>query len=204
MDLIELSRRLENLIRLGTIHSIDHAAVRVRVQTGHLVTQWLPWLEHRAGATTSWDPPTVGEQCVILSPSGEPAGGIVLRGLHSAAIEPPSHSPDTHVIKFPDGAVVSYDHDAGHLDVSGIQTARIEAAVSVTLDTPLTHCTGKLEVDDLLTYKNGLNGTGGSNNNVVTGNFTHTTGSLTSNGKSLHQHTHGGVQTGGGSTGQPQ
>jgi phage baseplate assembly protein V len=203
MDPIELSRRLENLIRLGTIHSIDHAAVRVRVQTGRLVTQWLPWLEHRAGATTSWDPPTVGEQCVILSPSGEPAGGIVLRGLHSATIEPPSHSPDTHVIKFPDGAVVSYDHADSHLDVSGIQTARIQAAVSVTLDTPLTHCTGKLEVDDLLTYHNGLAGTGGSNANTVTGNFTHTDGSLSSNGIVLDTHIHTGVYPGGGTSGGP-
>ena len=203
MDLIELSRRLENIIRIGTIHSIDHAAVRVRVKTGNLVTQWLPWLEHRAGQTTSWDPPTVGEQVIVLSPSGEPGGGVALRGIHSTAIQPPSHSPDTHVIRFPDGAEISYNHATSHLDASGMQTARLEAAVSVTLDTPLTHCTGKLTVDDLLTYKNGLNGTGGSNNNVVTGPFTHTTGNLSSNGKVLHTHTHTGVQSGGSNTGQP-
>lgn len=204
MDLVELSRRLENLIRFGTIHAVDHAARRCRVQSGELVTQWLPWMEHRAGETTTWNPPTVGEQCVILSPSGEPAGGMVFYGAPSDIIDTPSHDPVKHVIKFPDGATFSYNHQTSHLQITGIKTAEIVASESVTLDTPLTHCTGKLTADDLLTYHNGLAGTGGSNNNVVTGNFTHTTGSLTSNGKALHTHTHGGVQNGGGSTGEPQ
>lgn len=237
MDLIELSRRLENLIRIGTIHSIDHAAVRVRVQTGLLVTQWLPWLEHRAGQTTTWDPPTVGEQVTILSPSGEPAGGIVLRGLHSTAIQPPSHSADTHVIKFPDGTIVSYNHAAGvhealypdgaeiryahhssHLEAVGIITGLVQASTSITLDTPLTHITGQCVIDDLLTYKNGLAGYGGSegNDSVITGDIRHlnglheqtnvtqtgTGGSITSNGKTLHTHTHPHGDT-AGTTGAP-
>lgn len=190
MDLVELSRRLENLIRIGTIHSVDHAAVRVRVQSGNLVSHWLPWLERRAGNTTTWSPPTVGEQCVIFSPSGEPAGGVVLVGLDSAAIQPPSHAAEKHVIRFPDGATFSYDHAASHLDITGIATATIEAGTSVTLDTPLTHCTGKLTADDLLTYGNGLTGTGGSNGNTITGNLTHTAGNLSSNGIVLHTHHH--------------
>lgn len=203
MDLVELSRRLENLIRIGTIHSVDHAAVRVRVQSGNLVSQWLPWLERRAGNTTTWSPPTIGEQCVIFSPSGEPAGGVVLVGIDSAAIQPPSHAPEKHVIRFPDGATFSYDHAASHLDITGIVTATIEASDSVTLDTPLTHCTGKLTTDDLLTYGNGLAGTGGVHGNTITGNLTHTDGHLSSNGIVLHTHHHTGVQPGGGNTGAP-
>lgn len=217
MDLIELSRRLENLIRFGTIHSIDYDAERVRVQTGGLVTNWLRWLEYRAGETTTWDPPTMFEQVVVLSPSGEAAGGVVLRGLHSDSIVPPSNSPDTHVVKYPDGAVISYDHAASHLDASGIQTARIEAAVSITLDTPMTHITGQCVIDDLLTYHNGLAGYGGSegNNSVITGDIRHlnglheqtnvtqigTGGEITSNGKTLHTHHHD--FSGTGSVGDP-
>lgn len=203
MDLVELSRRLENIIRLGTIHSVDHAAVRVRVQTGHLITQWLPWLENRAGETTTWNPPTLGEQCILFSPSGEPENAIALMGLNSDAIQPPSHSADNHVIKFPDGATFSYNHATGHLEITGIKTAEIVASESITHRTPFTHITGKCTIDDLLTYGNGLAGTGGTNNNIVTGNFTHSTGNLSSNGKVLHTHTHSGVQTGGGTTGSP-
>lgn len=111
MDLVELSRRLENTIRIGTIFEVDHAAVRCRVQSGRLVSNWLRWLTLRAGETTTWDPPTVGEQCLILSPSGEAGNGIVLYGIDSNLIEPPSHEPALHKTLWPDGGFVQYDHD---------------------------------------------------------------------------------------------
>ncbi|HCE7062829.1 phage baseplate assembly protein V, partial [Pseudomonas aeruginosa] len=41
-DFATLSRLIENLIRLGTIAAVDHAAQRVRVLTGDLLTGWLP------------------------------------------------------------------------------------------------------------------------------------------------------------------
>lgn len=228
MDLVELSRLVENLLRIGTIHSVDHAACRVRVQTGNITTDWLRWLETRAGNTTTWDPPTVGEQCIVLSPSGEIAQGIVLYGAPSEVIDTPSHSPDQHVTRYPDGTEISYDHTAGlhqasypdgatisyhhpsgALQAAGIITGLVEAATSITLDTPLTHITGKCVIDDLLTYGNGLAGTGGANNNIITGNLTHTGnhthsgGSLSSNGKVLHSHAHSGVIAGGANTGAP-
>lgn len=228
MDLVELSRRLENILRIGTIHAVDHVAVKVRVKTGELITQWLPWIEQRAGQTTTWNPPTVGEQAIVFSPSGEPAGGIVLVGIDSTAVQPPSHSPADHVTRYPDGTRVRYDHAAGimeaifpdggeirydhhasHLEAIGVDTVLAEAATSITLDTPLVRITGQCIIEDLLTYQNGLSGTGGSNNNIVTGqfnhdgDFTHIGGALTSLGTNLHTHVHSGVTPGGGNTGQP-
>lgn len=203
MDIIELSRMVENLIRIGTIHSVDHAAVRVRVQLGKLTTEWLRWFEHRAGQTTTWDPPTVGEQCMVFSPSGELANGIVLVGIDSGSIQPPSHNENKHVTRFADDAVISYDHAEHHLEISGITTCCVIASESITFDTPLTHCTGKLTVDQLLTYGNGINGTGGDNLNVITGQFTHNGGNLSSNGIVLHTHLHEGVISGGDITGVP-
>lgn len=210
MDTAHLSRLVENLIRVGTVAAVDHAAARCRVASGELVTEWLPWLEHRAGNTLTWDPPTIGEQVIILSPSGEPAGGIVVTGIFSTAQPAPSASASEHVIDYPDGARIAYNHTSGALTASGIQTATIQAAVSVTLDTPQTHITGNVQVDgtltvdDLLTYGNGIAGTGGANNNIISGDFSHTGGNLSSNGIVLHTHTHSGVVPGGGSTGGPQ
>lgn len=132
MDITELSRLVENLIRVGTIHSVDHAAVRCRVQTGKLVTQWLPWLERRAGETTTWDPPTVGEQCIVFSPSGEPASGLVLVGIHSALIKPPSHSPDTHVTRYPDGGLIEYDHALNEYRLTVPDGGRIVLTIGAT------------------------------------------------------------------------
>lgn len=217
MDIATLSRLLENLIRVGTIHSVDLSKPRVRVQTGRIVTDWLRWLEGRAGETTTWDPPTVGEQCIILSPSGVLEQGIVLRGLPSDVIDTPSRHPDEHVVKFPDGATFIYDHAASHLSITGIKTAIIVASESITHDTPLTHLTGKCVVDDLLTYNNGLAGYGGGNGSAIEGDLSHrdgvldqqnvaqtnTGGSITDNGITLHTHRHEGVYPGGDTSGGP-
>lgn len=192
MDLVEISRRLENLIRIGTVHSVDHAAVRCRVQSGGLVTQWLRWHTARAGQTRTWDPPTVGEQCMILSPSGEPGNGLVFYGFDSDQIQPPSNSPDDHVTEYPDGARISYNHATGHLEATGIQTGLVQTATSITFDTPDVFFTGRVTIDDLLTYKNGLRGAGGdANGNIVTGDFIHgESGVLSSYGIVLNTHDH--------------
>ncbi|WP_331275291.1 MULTISPECIES: hypothetical protein [Pseudomonas] len=48
-DIAALSRLIENLIRPGTIAVVDHGSLldtrhaRVRVQSGELLTGWLPW-----------------------------------------------------------------------------------------------------------------------------------------------------------------
>src|SRR5699024_11096925 len=94
---------------------VDHGAARVRVTSGALLTDWLAWLTPRAGDTRHWDPPTVGEQVILLSPSGDPANAIILTGLYSAAHAAPSNSADRHRIEYPDGAVIDYDHAAHHL-----------------------------------------------------------------------------------------
>lgn len=195
-------RRLDNLVRLGTVHSVDHAAARCRVTSGGLTTEWLPWLAARAGATRTWDPPTVGEQCLLLCPSGEPAGGFVVPAVYADARPAPSADPDEHLTLYPDGAVIRYNHASGALVASGVQTATLEAAVRVTIDAPATHITGTLTVDQLLTYGNGITGTGGDNGNHITGTLTHSGGSLSSNGIVLHTHTH--PEHDGGSTGGPQ
>lgn len=207
----ELNRRLDNLVRMGTVFAVDHSVAKCRVQLGALQSAWLPFVAQRAGNTRSWSPPTVGEQVIVLSPTGEPAAGVVLTGVYTAAHDQPSASADKHVVDFPDGARIEYDHVAGHLQVSGIQTATVQAAAHVTVDCPDSTFTGNvvvegtLTVEDLLTYENGLAGNGGSGGNGthITGNITHIDGDLSSNGVVLHTHVHEGVMTGGDDTGGP-
>lgn len=202
MDIAEVSRLLENLIRVGTIHSVDHGKKRVRVQSGRIVTGWLRWLERRAGETTTWDPPTIGEQCVILSPSGVPEQGIVIFGAPSDIIDTPSHNPVEHVIKFPDGATFTYDHASSHLAISGIRTAHIEAAESITLDTPDTYCTGNVWINRALGVY-GENVDGGLTTEIR--GRVHVIGpELRHNDRNIGDtHTHSGIQPGGASTAEP-
>lgn len=112
MNSADLARRLDNLIRLGTIAAVDHAQALCRVQTGGLLTTWLPWFSRRAGDTRTWCPPTVGEQAAVLCPSGEPAAGIVLVGIYTTAHDQPSASAAEHLTAWPDGAEQRYDHAA--------------------------------------------------------------------------------------------
>jgi phage baseplate assembly protein V len=106
----DLARRLENLIRMGTIDTVDHAAKRCTVKTGKIITAPLPWLTMRAGTDKTWDPPTAGEQCCIFSPSGELATGFVVYGFYSDANPAPSDDPDLKIREYSDGAVAVVGH----------------------------------------------------------------------------------------------
>lgn len=223
-DFADINRRLESLIRLGTIAQVDHAKARVRVQSGKLTTEWLPWLTVRAGTTTEWDPPTVGEQCLLISTSGETTTGFVLLGLFSDANPAPSSSPNEHVRLYPDGARISYNHATGELSITGIKTATVQADEHVTVDCPESTFTGNVlikgkltvlgdalfkaraTVQKLFSYLAGMSGQGGSagGETSITGNIRHTTGELSSNGVVLDRHDHDGVERGNDRTGGPR
>lgn len=179
MSLADLSRRLENLIRIGTIAEVDVAdasAPRVRVQDGDLLTGWVPFGALRAGTARVWSVPTVGEQVLLLSPSGDMASAVVLCGLYSTTTPAPSTNPHEHIIDFADGTRVSHNDETGAMVFTGMKTVLIKASESVTVDTPATN----------------LNGT-----------VTHVGEALKSNGVVLHSHTHSGVRGGGDKTGGP-
>ncbi len=203
MTSAEHNRQLANLIRLGTIAAVDHAAPRCRVLSGNLLTAWLPWITPRAGTTRTWSPPTIGEQCLLLCPSGEPGAGVVIVGLYADLHPAPSANPDEHVIEFPDGARLTYNHASGALDVSGVQTVRIAAAVSVTLDTPDVICTQRLTVEGLLTYRAGMAGSGGEGAAAVIDGSITATGDIRAGYISLRHHKTTDVQPGGGVSGEP-
>ncbi|MBI2382341.1 MAG: phage baseplate assembly protein V [Gammaproteobacteria bacterium] len=196
MDLIaDINRRLESLIRLGTIAEIDHATARVRVKSGGLRTAWIQWISLRAGQTRDWSPPTLDEQCVLFCPSGDPALGFALVGLYSNAHPAPSNNPDEHVRHYPDGAAISYNHASGALTVTGVKTAVIQASEHCKVDCPDAEFTGNLVVRKKLTVEGGAE---------FKGNVTHSGGSMTSNGIVVHTHYHLGVYPGGGVSGLPQ
>lgn len=177
MNITDLLRRLENLIRFGTIAAVDHAAARCTVSTGGLSVPNLPWLAQRAGSSLDWDPPTVGEQCILFSPSGEPSQGIALVGLYSQQRPAPSNSATVRRRKYPDGAVIDYDH-ATH-------------SLSATLPAG-----GKAQ----LTAPGGVTILG---NVDITGTVT-VSADVVASGISLVTHKHGGVQTGSGTTAVPK
>lgn len=144
---VDLSRRLANLIRAGTVAEVDTAAARVRIQTGELLTQWLPFMAMRAGETATWCPPTVGEYVLILSPSGETEAGIVITGINTNKNPSPSTDPNHHITKYPDGAEVVYDHSSSTLYATGLKNAILSASTICSIDCPQVVISGNFVVN---------------------------------------------------------
>ncbi|PWE46677.1 phage baseplate assembly protein V [Pseudomonas prosekii] len=212
IELTALARFVENLIRFGTIADIQMKPPRVQVKTGSLTTAWLPWLTPRAGADREWNPPTVGEQIILLSPSGQLSNGIVLTGLFSNHIPANGDRAGLHRCTYRDGAVIEYDSVAHHLNATlpNQGTTKLVSLGGIHITGPITHegdytQTGNHIVTGKITHKGNYTQQG---NYTQTGNQT-TTGKITASvdvlaaAISLVLHAHGGVMPGGSLTGPP-
>jgi phage baseplate assembly protein V len=208
MDANELTRLLLNLIRKGSVIEVDHDAKKCRVSTGGLDSNWLPWFALRAGATRTWDPPTVGEQVMLFCPGGDPADGVAMFGIYSDDAPAPSDSPSKHARHYPDGAVIEYDHEthalAATLPAGGSVALTAPASVTVTtktatvfadaatIDSPNTTCTGELLVMGKITGQGGLaisgGGAGGAAATIEGG--LNATGDIKAGDISLQNHGH--------------
>ncbi|MFD0708075.1 phage baseplate assembly protein V [Photorhabdus akhurstii subsp. bharatensis] len=162
-QLTELLRLLRNLIRTGVVTEVDTNRGVCRIATGNLETDWRPWLTIRAGNSRTWWAPSRGEQVLLLSVGGELTTSFVLPAVYSDQFPEPStlfteaghiDFPDdglpviysnqsaapsgrseqaVHIV-FPDGAVMEYEPKLGALTVTGIKTANVKAANSITLE----------------------------------------------------------------------
>ena len=123
----DLQRRVSNLLRPGRIIAVDPKSetVRVRLSDGDgsegslpLDTPWIKVMQERAGETSSWDFPEIGEQVLVLSPGGELSGGLVSHAIHYADRPAPSTDPKIKIHRFSDGFSFSYDQTTHTLLIS--------------------------------------------------------------------------------------
>lgn len=123
--LADLYRRFSQMLRRGTIHSVQATPPRCRVSFGadplsgeEHKTDWLLWFAHADSERQDWSMPAVGAPALVLSVGGEPTGGIVFSGLLTDDRAPPSDNPNQHVTKYSDGATVMYDSAAHQATVT--------------------------------------------------------------------------------------
>ncbi|KQM21941.1 phage baseplate assembly protein V [Novosphingobium sp. Leaf2] len=175
---------LSELIRLGTIASVDLNARRCTVRygaaddddAGGATTPSIRWLAPRCGKTRVWSPPSVGEQVILLCPDGQLAAAIALPGIEQDAFPLPA-SGLAELVEYEDGARIGYDPQLHALTaiLPGGGTARIEAPGGMTIQ-------GDVTVEGKITA----------------------TGDVTGQGVSLKNHVHSGVSAGGAKTGAPE
>ena len=181
-ELTELHRRLANIIRLGKVLDTDYSGdiPHVKVAIGAVETAWLPIIAARAGQDRHTWLLDVDEQVVVLSPSGELTQGVVLGSINQQQFPALTDSVDQHCTQYRDGAVISYNSDKHHLDVS----LPSGAIVNIVAD-------GGLTIDgDVI-----ING-----NLQASGNITDHTRSMQDDRAIFNSHTHAGVKPGEGNT----
>lgn len=188
--------QLFNLIRYGTVATVDVAAARVVVSVGSLTSKPIPWLAPRAGAARTWSPPSPGEQVLVLSPGGNLGAAVALTGIfYDAHPIPADGTADNVLLAFGDGAVLLYDHATHLLKATLPADGRVELTApggfrlvgDVGIDGAL-HVTQAATFDQTLHASQDIT----SDADVKAGDI------------SLRQHLHDQVQPGPGLTGRPQ
>lgn len=173
----ELTRRLENLVRRGTVAEVRAKPLAVRMRCGDNTTDWLQVQGLRAGATgSSYWSPEVGEQGLVLSVGGDMRQGVALLGLYSEQMDQPSDGPPHIKLNKDNTHFIRYE--------GGVLTLRIEDA-SITIsrdDITLSTAKASLSVGDLV----------------------RAAPDVVAEAISLVHHVHGGVRSGDSNTGVPR
>lgn len=211
MNTAELTRRLDNLVRFGRIAETDFTTdpvqPRARVSTGGLLTDWLRLATVRAGEDAEHDPVTVGEEVILLSPSGELSQAVIVGKLFSAARPSPSTDPYTHHREYRDGAVISYDTKNHHLSaiLPDGGTTELTSTGGITFNGNITH-NGDLQHNGNASQTGNYScgGTVAAANDVTAGGGMMADGDVKAGSVSLQQHKHGGVSSGSSTTGPAQ
>lgn len=206
----DMQRRLANVVRVGVVASVDLPNARCRVTIGDLQTAPLPFLAVKAGEDRTWHPPEVGEQVIVLAPSGELSAGFVLGGVYTTAYPAPSTSPEVAKMLFKDGSSATYDRALHSLT---IDLPTEDSSLTVTVNGNVTlSATGNalVEADGNATVSAGSVARieAGSEIQMVAPavNITSTvtvSNDVVAGGISLKTHKHGGVQGGSGQTSTP-
>ncbi len=106
----QADRMLAGLVIPCYVVGVDLAAARVRVSDGgDWTSAWVRWHAQAAGKARHWRAPSIGEQGVLVSPSGEPAQGTFVPGLYGNAGAPPDNRDHVEVWRFDDGGSLVYD-----------------------------------------------------------------------------------------------
>ena len=204
----DANRRLENIVRFGTIKTINPSKPipRVIVNLGDIETPEIRCLNIRSGDDATWDMPSINEECVVISPCGDIGPtSFVLYGFYNDDHPAPSDDLNQKIRMFADGCVIAYNVAAHHLSAvlpsGGTAVLTADGGVTVNGDTTIN---GNLQVNGS-TAMTGNNTVGGSQlvqgSSHSSGTFS-SDGDVTASGISLTGHTHPGDS--GGTTGGPQ
>ncbi|MDQ7104215.1 phage baseplate assembly protein V [Serratia sp. MF2] len=186
---------MDDLIKIGLVVSHNVKDKTVRVQFSDLddvVSYDLHMLFRRTGRDKdAGGLPDIGENVVCLFlPNGDEVG-FVIGSYYNNKIQSPDNS-QSKVIHWitENGAEISLDRESGELKAIGITSAIIEAAESIVATAPEITINGNVSITGNLS----ISGTSDFSGKVDM------KAGASIDGIEFSSHTHGGVQTGSGST----
>lgn len=182
----EADRRIAGIAGIGVV-TAALADGTARVDMGGLVTQPLSVGKLRAGAMQVWWMPSVGEQVLVVAPSGDLARGVIVCSI--LASNAPSADTGTPTI----------DLRGGEMVIRGARL-QIEADLEVTGRMDIT---GTVASGENIVAAGGIaaGGTAAVPGSMSATGDIHTTGDVRAGTISLTGHTHTGDS--GGTTGAP-
>ncbi|MCI1036921.1 phage baseplate assembly protein V [Pseudomonas putida] len=134
----QADRMLAGLLIPCYVVGVDLVAARVRVSDGgDWTSAWVRWHAQAAGKARHWRAPSVGEQGVLVSPSGEPAQGTFVPGLYGNAGAPPDNRDHVEAWRFDDGGSLVYDWAANSYTIklpSGTVNIEVGSSKAVITD----------------------------------------------------------------------
>lgn len=213
-EVAELNRRLANIIRIATVAEIDYNSAKVIVEIGELRSDWLPWLTSRAGNNVTWSAPDIGEQVVVMAPSGDLSQAVIMSALYQNNFPAQENTGDVHAIEYGDGTKISYNRQTHNLDVvlctegstnietnAGLTIIAQDGGIQVTGDTTIT---GAVDItgDVTITGKVDITGNVGITGTLKSSDTISSESDVLAAGISLKSHIHTGDS--GGKTKGPE
>ncbi|WP_085717689.1 phage baseplate assembly protein V [Pseudomonas sp. B28(2017)] len=159
----EHDRMIAAMLLPSVVVGIDLEAGRVRVKSGDWVSAWVRWHSLAAGKARHWRVPSMNEQGVLFSPSGEPAMGTFIPGLYGNAGAPPDNRDHVEAWHFEDGGSLVYDWQANSYTISvpsGQVLIRVGASTLAVTDNAITGQAAAIDLTGAVTINGPLRVTG--------------------------------------------
>lgn len=137
--IVELNRRMAQMILPGKVAVVDHDTRRLRLKIGKapdgrdILSPWVRWPEASTGNLKVHVPPPIGAPMTLLSPSGTVgAGSIAQWGAYNDDDPAPSKASDAAVIAFGDTVITVRG------DRATIETAKLSIKAAVDIEGDIT------------------------------------------------------------------
>ncbi|EEG08222.1 phage baseplate assembly protein V [Pseudogulbenkiania ferrooxidans] len=193
-------QKLRLMVARGIVNLVNDAGGLQQLQVGALEDEVGDEVERVQNFGQTSHPPR-GSVPVMVAVAGS-RDHLVAVAVDDEASRPRNLQPGESATYNAHGVLFLFDQN-GNATLT-CKNFTVNASEGVQVNTPLATFSQAATVNGLFSYKAGMSGTGGGAGTQISGDITHTDGSLSSNGVTVHTHNHGGVTRGGDNTDGPR